>query len=306
MIDLNISAALPVPRAPVQWYGGKGHIKAKLMSLIPPGGYPYCEPYGGSGGILLSREPAPVEVWNDLHQDLANLMRCLQQRELFDDLNHRLTWTLYSRAEFVRALAILSTGESDEVTRAWAFFVAQNQGFSGNAKSAGDWGRVFTSHGGMAKTANSWLMRLALLDAWRLRLQRVQVDCRDALEVIRYWDSPKTVFYLDPPYPSETRAKGSRNNYTHETADEHHQELITTILGCRGAVCLSGYDTPLYAALDEAGWNRTEFKTACNAAGRVRGSGLQGKGSAMAKVPRTEVLWRNPLAVELCEKGGNP
>jgi DNA adenine methylase len=48
-------------------------------------------------------------------------------------------------------------------------------------------------------------MRLSMLDAWRWRLMTVQIDCRDALEVIRYWDSPDTLFYVDPPYVSETR-----------------------------------------------------------------------------------------------------
>jgi hypothetical protein len=44
------------------------------------------------------------------------------------------------------------------------------------------------------------------------------------------------------------------------------------------------------------GRNQTNVKPA---AGRVRGSGLQGKGSASAKVPRTEALWINPKANRL-------
>lgn len=272
---------------------------AKLLPLLPVGGNPYCEPYCGAASLFWNRDPAPVEVLNDLNGDLVNLFRCLQDRAAFDDLKHRLTWTLWSRAEFARAIDILKSGETDAVTRAWAFFVAQNQGFSCQHSSAGNWSRVFVSTGGMADTTNRWIMRLAMLDAWRLRIQRVQIDNRCALGVIRYWDTPDTVFYCDPPYVSATRVSGYRDAYRHECDDAHHAELVSVLLGAEGAVVLSGYDHPIYAPLDAAGWDRVEFKTACHAAGRVRGSGLQGAGAALAKVPRTEVLWRNPKAVAM-------
>jgi DNA adenine methylase len=296
---IDPSAPLPVPRAPVQWYGGKGNMLAKLLPLIPSGGKPYTECYCGGASLFWNREPAAVEVLNDLHRDLIGLFRCLQDRAAFDDLKHRLTWTLYSRAEFDRALAIMASDEADPVTRAWAFFVGKNQGFAGKADSTGNWGRVFTFAGGMAGTANSWLMRLALLDAWRLRIARVQIECRDALAALRYWDAPEAVHYLDPPYPAATRAKGSTIVYRHECSDGHHAALVETLLGLQGAAVVSSYPGPIYRPLAAAGWERIEFATVCHAAGRVRGSGLQGKGAATAKVPRLEVVWRNPQAAAL-------
>lgn len=67
-------------------------------------------------------------------------------------------------------------------------------------------------------------------------------------------------------------------------------------MACRGAVVLCGYASPLYAPLERAGWERIDVPTACSAAGRTRGSGLQGTGAALAKVPRMESIWRNPQA----------
>ncbi len=61
-----------------------------------------------------------------------------------------------------------------------------------------------------------------------------------------------------------------------------------------GAVLLSGYDNPLYAPLERAGWDRVEVDVVCSASGRTQTSGLQGAGSALSKQRRTEVLWRNP------------
>jgi len=296
---IDLAEPLPVHRAPVQWYGGKGNMLGRLLPLVPAGGRPYCEPYCGAASLFWSRPAAPVEVLNDMHADLIGLFRCLQDRAQFDDLKHRLTWTLYSRAEFARALEIHASAEADPVTRAWAFFVLKNQGFAGRSKTVGNWGRNFSSDGGMAHCANKWLMRQCLLDAWRLRIARVQIDQRDALDVLRYWDGPDAVFYIDPPYPAGTRAKGATKTYRHEADDAHHAALVETLLSLHGAAVVSSYAGAIYAPLEAAGWERTDFQAVCHAAGRVRGSGLQGAGAATKKVPRTEVVWRNPRAVEL-------
>jgi DNA adenine methylase len=275
---------------------------AKLMRHVPLGGRPYCEPYMGAASLFFARPPAPVEVLNDLDGDLVNLFRCLQDKEKFLELKHRLLCTLYSRAEFERALEILSDpGITDPVLRAWAFFVALNQGFGGKKpRSVGDWGRAFKSQRGCAGTTNEWMMRLAMLDDWHLRLLRVQIDCRDALEVIRYWDNPEAVFYVDPPYHPDTRV--DFDAYSVETDHEHHVRLVETLLQCQGAVVLSGYDHPVYAPLVEAGWTVTHYKTACHAVVRSRTSNLRGEGAVLARVPRTEVVWANPRAVELVKR----
>lgn len=253
-------------RAPFMWFGGKGNMLAKLLPLIPAGGRPYCEPYAGAASVFWSRDPAPVEVLNDLDDRIVNLFRVLQDREQFDDLKHRIMWTPYARAEFGRALDILSNGSDD-------------------------------SKGGIAGTNNKWIMRQTMMDAWRWRLMRCQIDNRDALEVIRYWDSADTVYYVDPPYHHDTRK--DKAVYAVEQDHDHHAALVETILGCQGAVVLSGYDHPVYQPLVDAGWERVDFETVCYTAGRTRSSGLQGTGAAKAKVPRTEVVWRNPRAVEM-------
>jgi DNA adenine methylase len=285
-------------RAPVQWFGGKGNMLAKLMRHVPPGGRPYCEPYMGAASLFFARDPAPVEVLNDLDGDLVNLFRCLQDKATFEELRHRIRYTLYARAEFGRALEILKDESViDPVRRAWAFFVAKNQGTSGVAETIGNWGRTFIDNRGCADTTNKWMMRLSMLDDWHLRLLRAQIDSRDALEVIRYWDTTEAVFYVDPPYHRDTRK--DKNVYAVEQSHDHHVRLVETLLACNGAVVLSGYDHPVYAPLEEAGWTATRYETACYAASRNRGSGLQGEGAAAAKVPRVEVVWTNPRAMEM-------
>jgi len=276
-------------RAPFQYFGGKGNMLTKLLPLLPPHKV-YVEPFCGAASLFFAKQPSPVEVLNDLNEDVVNVFRVLQNKETHEKLRFRLMYTPYARAEFVRAIEMLKQKDLTPVDRAWAFMVKQNMGFSGGIRAnAGDWSRAFTSNQGYAKVCNNWLMRLSMLDAWRWRLMLVQIDCRDALEVIRYWDSPDTLFYVDPPYVAETRK--TLDVYAYEMTVEQHKELVELLLGIKGKAVVSGYEHPLYSPFGQAGWKVHKFHTTCHAAGRVRGSGLQGNGSASAKVPRTEVVW---------------
>lgn len=282
--------------APVRWYGGKGHLANWIVSHLPRDGIQvYVEPFCGAASVFWHlREPYPNEVLNDLDGRIVHLFRVLQDREKFEELAHRLIWTPYSLNEFRRALRVLDEWDDhDEITRAHAFYVALNQGISGKPiLGPSDWSKTFTSNRGMALNVSNWIARLSCLAHWHERLMRVQLDNRDALEIIRYWDSPKTLFYLDPPYVVGTRK--SKDVYSCEQDDDFHVRLVELLLNTTGKVVLSGYKNEIYVRLEGAGWRREDKRTSCHAAGRRRGSGLQGKGAATAKVPRVESLWLSP------------
>ena len=280
-----------IKRAPVKWFGGKSLMKKKLLPLIPVTKI-YVEAYGGAGNLLLARERSDIEVYNDLNKKLVNLMRALQDPDRALLMRERLLYTLYSKEEFRRAIEIMREKDPDPDDLAWAFYVGQNQGFGGiTPTTVGNWGRKFTGK------MTSWLSAIDLIPEWHRRLLQVYIDSRDAVDLIKYWDSPGTTFYLDPPYVSGTRRDAKV--YEIEASDDHHARLVETILQCQGAVVLSGYAHEIYKPLEAAGWERREFHTTCAAAGRTRTSGLQGAGAAKAKQPRVEVVWRNPKAVAL-------
>lgn len=274
--------------APVQWYGGKGHLARRIVPLLPSGRV-YVEPYCGAASVFwhLPR-PYPVEVLNDLDERIVNLFRVLQDRETFRRFARMVIWTPYSLAELRRALALQD--DPDPVLRAWAFYVLCNQAVSGRpAKTEGNWSRTFVAMRGMAGTASKWRGRMRLLQRWHDRLTRVQIDCRDALEVIAYWDSPDTVFYVDPPYVPDTRK--DKRVYAAEADLEHHERLVSVLLNIQGQAVLSGYEHEVYRPLEEAGWEVIRWQTASYAAGRNRNSPLRGAGAALAHVPRREAVW---------------
>jgi DNA adenine methylase len=112
------------------------------------------------------------------------------------------------------------------------------------------------------------------------RLRRVQIMNRPAVEIIRTYDSPTTLFYCDPPYLHETRHQGSRDVYNYEMTESEHGALALVLAECKGKVVLSGYPSPLYDELYRS-WRTDVFEIANHAAG--------GK----TKARKQEVLWLN-------------
>ena len=248
----------------------------------------YVEAYGGGASVLLNKPPSPIEVLNDIDSEVVNIFRVAQDEAKFKELKHRLEWTLYSRAEFVRALDILQNETiTDPVLRAWAFFVAQNQGFSGQnsrSSSEGNWSRSFTNN-----KAAAFANKVASIEIVRNRLKNVLLDNIDAIACIQFWDSPDTLFYLDPPYVHDTRIL--KEAYHHEADHDHHRLLVDTLLAIKGQAVLSGYTHKIYEPLLENGWHKVEIDTVCSAAGGVRGSKLRGEGALKQYAHRIEVLY---------------
>jgi DNA adenine methylase len=116
------------------------------------------------------------------------------------------------------------------------------------------------------------------------RVQEWQIESSKAQHCIAYHDSPSTMFYLDPPYLPETRAKGSLKTYgDHEMTYEQHENLLQQIVGLAGKVLISGYDSKLYRQYLEVDstWNRHTIDIANHAAGGAE------------KRRMLEILWSN-------------
>ncbi|HMN10705.1 MAG TPA: DNA adenine methylase [Bellilinea sp.] len=221
------------------WYGGKYSHLNWLLPLLPYTTH-YCEPFGGSAAVLLNRKPSPVETYNDLDGEVVNFFRVL--REQPDELIRAIGLTPFSREEFEQAL---SAGGND-LERARRFFVRARQVRTGLAQTAstGRWAHCrLTSRAGMAGAVSRWLGSVEGLPEVAQRLLRVQIENAPAVEVIRRYDSPETLFYCDPPYPHDSR--GESNAYRYEMSDEGHRELAEVLHSVQGRVAVSGYRGPL-------------------------------------------------------------
>jgi DNA adenine methylase len=234
------------------WYGGKfSHLEWLLPQL--PRGHHYCEPFAGSAAVLLNREPSPVETYNDIDGDVVNFFRVLRDRG--EDLVRAIALTPFSREEFHKAING-STKRISDLERARRFYIRARQARTGLAQTAtlGRWANCKnTSRAGMSGVVSRWLGGVEALSEIAERLLRVQIENRPAVDIIRLYDSPQTVFYCDPPYLHETR--GDSKAYGFEMDVAAHTELSETLQSVRGKVAISGYRC---APMDKwfKGWRR--------------------------------------------------
>lgn len=224
------------------WYGGKFSHLDWLLPLLPKCHH-YCEPYSGSGAVLLNREPSPVETYNDIDGDVVNFFRMLRDRH--EELIRAIALTPFSREEYHCAIHGNSKGIG-EVERARRFYIRARQTRTGLAQTAslGRWANCKnTSRAGMSGVVSRWLGGVEALDDIAQRLLRVQIENRPATDVIRLYDSAGTLFYCDPPYLHATR--GDSNAYGFEMDEEQHKELAASLSEIKGKAAVSGYNHPL-------------------------------------------------------------
>ncbi len=274
-------------RSPIRYFGGKGNMVNRLLKYIPPHKI-YVEVFGGAGALLFAKEPAGNEIYNDIDGDLVNLFKVLKDEKQFEKFYKLVSLTPYSREEYYYCYEHYKQ-EEDNVKRAYMFFVVLRQGFVGYISKS--WGySINPIHHNMGAVVSRYLSIIEMLPEIHQRIMRVQVENDDFRKIIPRYDTPNTFFYLDPPYIPHTRKHGK---YQYEMSYEDHIDLINLILGVKGKVMLSGYPNDLYKKLEDNGWLKVEFKTACYAAGRTRFTRILGKGSAITKQPRTEAIWMN-------------
>jgi DNA adenine methylase len=263
--------------SPITWHGSKAKLATKIIQHFPTH-QTYCERFGGSAAVLLAKEPSEIEIYNDADRSLVNLFRVVRDSESCAKLQRALENTLYSRAEFELA----KEKSDDPIEAARRFIVRQRQSRAGLGVR---WRySVKNTDAGIASVVRRWRNGIVGLPAVHKRFQNVQIEADDWRRVIPRYDSPRTLFYLDPPYHPSTVQGGS---YRHELSKRDHRELIALLLTVRGMVILSGYECAGYKPLERAGWKRVDF--------RVRGNGSD------KQTRRIESLWLSPSVVNHAE-----
>lgn len=257
-------------RPPVKWHGGKRYQSNRIIAQFPAH-HTYVEPFAGAASVLLNKPVSAVEVYNDLDRRITRLFRVL--RDHGGELQHRLMLTPYSEVEFDEC----DLPAVDEIEQVRRDFVRWRLSIGGRGDSFS-----FTKHRSRREMADVVSAFLSAIDDElpRIieRLRKVQIVCRPAFDVIQAWDSPDTLFYLDPPYLPETRSRPEV--YDVEMTEADHRQLAAVLASVAGKVVLSGYPSALYDEL-YAGWRVMEFDIANHAAG--------GK----TKARKTEKLWMN-------------
>lgn len=268
-----------ITRPVLRYHGGKFRLAPWILGFFPPHAV-YVEPFGGGASVLLQKPRSRGEVYNDLGGDIVNLFRVLQDEDRAARLAQLLVVTPYAREEF--NLAHEPTDEPIE--RARRTLIRAEMGF-------GSVGATKRSTGFRIDTVRNYGTAMAVwarvpekIAGFVERLQGVLIENQDALRVIASHDTPRTLFYVDPPYVHSTREVHAARGryYEHEMSDADHERLLAALCEVEGMVVLSGYPCALYdGAL--VGWQRHETSARIAAA---RGTKV-----------KTEVVWLNPACV---------
>lgn len=230
------------------WYGGKFSHLDWLLPLLPDC-FHYCEPFGGSGAVLLNRTPSSVETYNDLDGEVVNFFKVLREEK--ERLIEAIGLTPFSREEFAKACKLDPNLTNFE--RARRFYVRARQVRTGLAQTAtlGRWANCKnTSRAGMSGVISRWLGGIEDLTYIAERFLRVQIENRPGTDVIRIYDSKETLFYCDPPYVHVTR--GDTKSYGYEMSDDKHRKLATFLNSAKGLVAISNYQCELMDELYSA------------------------------------------------------
>ena len=227
------------------WYGGKfSHLDWLLPKL--PDCLHYCEPFAGSGAVLLNRKPSPVETYNDIDGEVVNFFKVLREEK--ESLIEQIALTPFSREEFGSACEL--NPKLSNLERARRFYIRARQVRTGLAQTAtiGRWANCKnTSRAGMSGVVSRWLGGVEQLEFIAERFLRVQIENRPAIDVIKLYDSEETLFYCDPPYIHETR--GDTKSYGYEMDNSAHKELAETLNSVKGLVAISNYECELMEEL---------------------------------------------------------
>lgn len=240
-------------KAIAPWFGGKRKVASQIVEMM--GSHKaYWEPFCGSMAVLMLKPPCEMETVNDLHGDLINLAKVIQDKELGFQLYDKLSRTLYAEQFFREAKerymnreCFATAPEPDfDLPRAYDYFVASWMGLNG-VSGTQRYNYVFALRWcrGGGQGARRWRSVIESMPAWHKRLQNVVIIQRDAFGILdNIKDTKETVVYCDPPYFDKS------DKYIHDFTAEQHEQLAQSLQRFKKArVIVSYYDDPRLKSL---------------------------------------------------------
>ncbi len=207
----------------IGWIGGKSHLKNQIIPLIPSDCDRYIEVCGGAGWVLFGKDKikGQMEVFNDIDGDLINLYRQIKYN--CEALQNEVDW-MQSRELFnAYRYEIENSVELTDLQRAARYLYLIKCSFGSNRNS------FATATKRICNIVNE-------LPAYKQRLKEVIIENRDFEDLIRTYDRPSAVFYIDPPYVSTEKYYNKK--YCNFTVDDH-KRLNSVLKGIKGRFILS-------------------------------------------------------------------
>lgn len=267
---------------PLKWHGGKHYLADWILEHRPDQYITYCEPYFGGGSVLFRHDPeGHSEVINDLNGELMNFWATLANPNHFILFQRLCEMTPFSEQlfRFTKTPVEENTDAFHKnIINAHSFFVRYRQSRQGLGTCFATMSKTRTRRG-MNEQVAAWLGAIEGLPEIHERIRRVVLYNCDALKVIQTLDDPNTWFYLDPPYPLDTRQTEA---YEFEMSHEDHTELLGLLATLKGKFSLSSYSSVLYDSVaNDLGWRCEQREVPLHSSAKA------------TKDIKTECLWMN-------------
>lgn len=241
--------------SPIRYYGGKGGMKYDIIEHFPDkGSYEvYLEPFGGGASILFALEPCPIEIYNDLEENVYSLFKVISDPALFIQFKQICDLCYVSRQLREEYEKELKNEGLTMTQRAFRYWYVNRTSYSGS----GGFSVNISPRRGMSKSTSDFLSTVENLENIHQRLSRVVIEHTDAINLIKKYDKENVFMYLDPPYHESTRVPGAK--YKCDMTAEQHKNLIDALIGAKSKIILSGYDNTEYNRLVDSGWKKIDF-----------------------------------------------
>lgn len=288
MVDDAKASIAPV-KSPFGYYGAKLRLVSKIVEQLPPHNA-WVEAFCGSAALTLAKKPAPIEVINDLDNEIVNVFQ--QLRENNEALCQAIALTPYAREELFDARESMGVGEPLERARKFLIATMMTVNATYGSGSAGfSFSQSFSREEKEARVSR-WYNLPERLSKVVDRLRSIRIENRDARELVRMFaDRPATLIYLDPPYFVRREHK-----YVIDAVDkDFHRELLTECRLSRCMIIISGYDNELYNSMlvKEGNWLKRSIQT-------------KTRDTSGKDYSRTEVLWTNKFFTKALVNGRVP
>lgn len=270
--------------SPIRYFGGKNGMASKILKYFPKeGSYnTYIEPFGGSFGVALHNPNIPpIEIYNDLDNNVYSLFRTLVDKEMFVEFQKLSDLIIYSekvRKVFKQDLKEIPFNEDDKLSivhRAFKFFYVNRTSRNG----IGGFSINTCVRRSMSKSCSDLLSTIEGLPKLHDRLSKVIVTNQDGIKLIsKYSQREDTFIYADPPYHQSTRTE---TRYNIDMNDDEQERFIDECVNAKCKILISGYDCNPYKRLEENGFIKIKFVVHTMS------------GNRKTKKDKVEYLWLN-------------
>lgn len=256
-------------RSPIDVIGSKQTLSSWIIEYFPEDyeEMTYAEPYCGGASVFLNKISSKEEILNDIDRGVIQIFKAIRDEPC--ETIGRLKRTKFSERSFKRAKIKNQEGIEDYIEGAIVEIILRRMSHNGK-----DFFESYQEVNEQSKGEYEWERMIEHLILIKERINDTHIFCNEALKIVKIWDSPNTLMYVDPPHLSKDSTSKPLEN---EMSIDEHINLAKLLNNSKSYIILSGHPSTLY--------NRLYKDWDC-----VRKNGRKTK---RRKDRRIECIWKN-------------